>query len=190
MPAVSAVCAPRRIFIDLGVNWCNTILQYREHEPTRNASKLSKYAGWEVYGFEASPLIQPYVEDYIAWLDGRQLDAPVLCLPPTGSSKHLAQWAPLHGCPTSPMEQMRACMWQKLALNLLRFVRVRVSTAVPSLRHDYGQQASAAAHRLQCSARARGSPLCRLQLQPHRQTVGYLFGHRQGRQSGAVAIRT
>ena len=106
----------RRIYIDLGVNWCNTILQYRQYEPA-NAS-TAKYAGWEVFGFEASPLIQPYVEDHMAWLDGRRSDKPISCLPSAGSSKNLAKWAPHYGCPTAPAEPMRKCVWTKLAPHL------------------------------------------------------------------------
>lgn len=116
---MSSSCAPRRIFIDLGVNWCNTVLQYRHYEPRRHKEvNTSGFSNWEVYGFEASPLIQPYVEDYMAWLDRRREDMPVLCVPPTGSSKHLAKWAPYYGCPSSPMDEVRRCMWTKLAPHL------------------------------------------------------------------------
>jgi len=109
---MATACPPRRIYIDLGVNWCNTILQYRQHEPpVRGHTNVSRvYAGWEVYGFEASPLIQPYVEEHMAWLDGRRADVPVLCVPPAGSSKHLAKWAPHYHCPASPADKMRRCV--------------------------------------------------------------------------------
>ena len=112
--ASRAPCVPRRVYIDLGVNWCNTIMQYRKHEPRGG----HRYAPWEVFGFEASPLIQPYAEDHMAWLDGAIADKPVSCLPPTGSSRHLSQWAPLYGCPASPLEQMRTCMWARLSPHL------------------------------------------------------------------------
>ena len=72
--AAGGSCAQRRVYIDLGVNWCNTIHQFRAHEPPMAAAS---WGAWEVYGLEASPLIQPYVEDHLAWLDGRRSDAPV-----------------------------------------------------------------------------------------------------------------
>ena len=113
-------CAPRRVYIDLGVNWANTLLQYRQHGPNETATARSRrvWGDWEVYGFEASPLIQPWLEEHVAWLDGRRTDAPVLCVPPTGSSKHLALWAPPHGCPSSPPSTMRRCMWKVLQPHL------------------------------------------------------------------------
>ena len=117
-PPAGGACAPRRVYIDLGVNWANTLLQYRSHEPNVTASGITVWRDWEVYGFEASPLIQPYLEDHMAWLDGRRPDAPVLCVPPTGSSKHLALWAPSYGCPAAPPDLMRRCMWQKLGPQL------------------------------------------------------------------------
>ena len=112
-------CPPRRVYIDLGVNWANTLLQYRQHEPEETTTKSRRAWGeWEVFGFEASPLIQPWLEEHVAWLDGRRSDAPVLCVPPTGSSKHLALWAPAHGCPSSPPAAMRSCMWKVLQPHL------------------------------------------------------------------------
>lgn len=111
-----SACQPRRVYIDLGVNWCNTIHQYRRYEP--DGANRSAYTGWEVYGFEASPLIQPYIENHMAWLDGRRAEMPILCLPPTGSSGHLAKWAPHYSCPAFPNEPMRECVFQKLAPHL------------------------------------------------------------------------
>ena len=115
----SSNCLARRVYIDLGTNWCGTIMQYREHElPPQSNDRSQIYAAWEVYGFEASPLIQPYVEEYMTWLDGRRATMPVLCVPPSSSSKQLAKWAPIYECPASPAEDMRQCMWRKLAPHL------------------------------------------------------------------------
>jgi hypothetical protein len=126
-------CGPRRVYIDLGVNWCNTILQYRQYEPRgrRNVT----FGPWEVFGFEASPLIQPYVEDHVAWLDKRQANMPILCVPPAGSSKHLALWAPHYGCPAAPADAMRNCVWQKLALQLAN-LRPRPQLNESALVHE------------------------------------------------------
>lgn len=118
-PEMASSCALRRVYIDLGTNWVNTIMQYRGYEPEFSREHgEDQYSGWEVYGFEASPLIQPYVEERLAWLDGRRTAMPVLCVPPTGSTKHLAKWAPLHQCPATPADKMRQCMWEKLKPHL------------------------------------------------------------------------
>ena len=49
---------PRRIYLDLGANWGDTLTSYRtlashEHRAANN---------WEIYSFEASPFIMPYVD--------------------------------------------------------------------------------------------------------------------------------
>lgn len=103
----------RRVYIDLGVNWANTVHLFEEVETSGGA--------YEVYGFEASPLIQPYIENYFAWLNGDLLDEPESCLPPTGSTNDLNRYAPMYGCPASSdtdypgLERMRQCMFARLA---------------------------------------------------------------------------
>jgi len=47
--------APRNVYIDAGVNWCNTLRLYT-HVPEAS-SRLAQ--PWHVFGFEASPLIIP-----------------------------------------------------------------------------------------------------------------------------------
>lgn len=47
---------------------------------------------WEVYAFEASALIQPYVDDFIRYLN-HQAPEPEAPLPRSGSSGHLAHYA-------------------------------------------------------------------------------------------------
>lgn len=97
----------RRVYIDLGANWANTLRLYRDLEPRADVS-----AGpWEVYAFEASPFIQPYLEQFTTWLNGVG-PKPAVTVPPSGSTKHLALYAHRYGCPTSPDEQMRQCMWE------------------------------------------------------------------------------
>ena len=44
--------APRNIYLDLGVNWCNTLQLYRDIPEARAQSE----APWEVWGFEGVAL--------------------------------------------------------------------------------------------------------------------------------------
>lgn len=95
----------RRVYIDLGANWANTLRLYRDIP-----LPISR-GPWEVYAFEASPFIQPYIENFVLWLNGEGRK-PAITVPPSGSSLHLVEHAELYGCPRSPVEQMRQCMFQ------------------------------------------------------------------------------
>ena len=112
LPLIGPCSEPRNIYIDLGVNWCNTARLFKDIEPE----------SWPfyVYGFEASPLIQPFADEYFAWLNGDRLDEPESCLPRSGSTPHLEEFAAVYGCLTKPsnMTKMRECMWAKLAKQL------------------------------------------------------------------------
>ena len=99
--------APRRIYIDLGLNWCNTARLFEtigggvdQHGSRIN---LDEY---EVYGLEASPLIWPFAERYFRFLNGERQE-PELCLPKVtgmGDPKYgmggggLAAWYGPYGC--------------------------------------------------------------------------------------------
>lgn len=89
-------CARRRVFLDLGVNWCNTA---RLHERFAPLAERGPEAHWEVYGFEASPLIQPYVDDFFAYLNYERAE-PLLCLPRAGSTWDLREYVKRLGCPS------------------------------------------------------------------------------------------
>ena len=86
----SAPCPPRNVFIDLGVNWGNTARLYELLDPAATRP-------YEVYGFEASPLIAPYAEQCaLALSAGKPIPpAPVL---PSGSSRELREFAPSLNC--------------------------------------------------------------------------------------------
>lgn len=107
---------PRQVYIDLGANWGNTMRLYEDIEDAALVGKMP----WEIYSFEASPFIQPYLERFTAFLNGLS-PAPVITVPPSGSSVHLNLHAPRYGCPhASPgaawnhpkFEEMRACMFR------------------------------------------------------------------------------
>ena len=99
----------RKVYIDAGVNWANTARLFEDLSPPPNPERLS--TGWSVFGFEASPLIQPFAEAYFDWLDGnRTTNPPESCLPRSGSSVHLSHYALAYGCPAAPANTMRRCM--------------------------------------------------------------------------------
>mmetsp|Transcript_10298 Transcript_10298/g.35019 ORF Transcript_10298/g.35019 Transcript_10298/m.35019 type:complete len:396 (+) Transcript_10298:52-1239(+) len=85
-------CGERHAYVDLGVNWANTARLYEKLVPSE---RLSKH--WEVFGFEASPLIQPYADDFFRYLNG-DIDEPLVCLPRAGSTTHLSEYARRLGC--------------------------------------------------------------------------------------------
>jgi len=107
----NAKSAPRRVYIDLGANWANTMRLF-EDIGAKRAEKP-----WEVYAFEASPFIQPYLEKFTAWLNGQGAKPPVT-VPPSGSTAHLNMFASRYGCPVCGAQPvagrcnaMRNCMF-------------------------------------------------------------------------------
>ena len=122
-PLVGTCSQPRNIFIDAGVNWCNTIRLFEDIEYGKNATFATALpAPYDVYGLEASPLIQPFAEQYFRWLNGLLDDEPETCLPRSGSTAHLKKYSSVYGCLHADANRMRQCMWQKLTkhLNALR----------------------------------------------------------------------
>jgi hypothetical protein len=71
-------------YIDLGVNWANTARLYRDIFPEK--------VNWHVFGFEASPLIQPFANKYFGFLNNENPE-PNNCLPRSGSTSHLQMYA-------------------------------------------------------------------------------------------------
>jgi hypothetical protein len=113
---------PRNIYLDLGVNWCNTLQLYRDIPEARTSS-----APWEVWGFEAAPLIMPFAEKCAHSLSSG-LPIPTPPIPPAGSTKDLWRYAKSCDCerykkaPKRDLGAMRNCMVGRLrgALDALR----------------------------------------------------------------------
>ena len=111
----------RRVYLDFGANWCNTLRLYEDFPETANVTGLP----WDVFAFEASPLLQPYANEYAKYLNGEASAPPPSCLPPAGSTEHLEQYAHLYKCegtgpsPRFRKANMRACMWRKLSKAML-----------------------------------------------------------------------
>eukprot|EP00403_Amphidinium_massartii_P014014 CAMPEP_0178413050 /NCGR_PEP_ID=MMETSP0689_2-20121128/22330_1 /TAXON_ID=160604 /ORGANISM="Amphidinium massartii, Strain CS-259" /LENGTH=318 /DNA_ID=CAMNT_0020034315 /DNA_START=201 /DNA_END=1157 /DNA_ORIENTATION=- len=92
----------------MGANWANTLRLYRDIAPPHRIN-----SSWEIYAFEANPIIQPYVEKFVRYLNGAG-EKPAITVPPAGSTAHLGWYAKYYGCPWSwaAADQMRACMWK------------------------------------------------------------------------------
>lgn len=123
----------KNLFIDAGANWANTLRLAPDLFPGRGA--------WLTVAFEASPLIQPFVEEYVNFLNGNRSEAPTACLPRSGSTIHLRRYAPSLGCGRLSDATMRECVMsvlrQKLralrpdpALNETALVDARLTQAV------------------------------------------------------------
>lgn len=112
--------APRNVYIDLGVNFANTLRLHHDLLPEVHANVLASQRSpraWEIYGFEASPLIQPYANDFVAWLDGGAPE-PVLRVPPAGSTAVFRRYARFFGCCAS--NRKSNCNFLPCMLDLFR----------------------------------------------------------------------
>jgi len=95
----------RRVYIDMGANWANTLRLFLDLVPGADAA-----GPWEIYAFEADPFIQPYVESFVHFLNGVG-PKPDLTIPPSGSLAHLRILAPEYGCPALyDADALRDCM--------------------------------------------------------------------------------
>ena len=105
----------RLVYIDMGVNWANTLRLYKDINVCPNAPQ------WEIYGFEAVPLIQPYANHFVEYLNG-QVPAPPRTLPPTGSSEDLAIFGGKYNCTGyNPLaREFKDCMFSRLEDELMK----------------------------------------------------------------------
>lgn len=115
-PGVSS--GQRHVYMDMGANWANSLRAWQDLVERRSTHV------WEIYAFEASPLIQAYVEEFVAWLNGEG-PRPLLLIPPAGSTNHYLKLAKKFGCDLRK-EQVRMrsqdqkeCMWNIFKNNIL-----------------------------------------------------------------------
>uniref|UniRef100_A0A7S3F6Y2 Methyltransferase FkbM domain-containing protein n=1 Tax=Haptolina ericina TaxID=156174 RepID=A0A7S3F6Y2_9EUKA len=103
----------RRIYLDLGANWGNTLrLNLDLERRWRGYAKLLQarngshrcWLAWEVYAFEAVPVMHGYLEDFVTFLNGRG-PQPELVIPPAGSSNLLSSFARQFHCPSPAFGQ-------------------------------------------------------------------------------------
>jgi len=90
---VTKQCAGRRVYVDMGANWANTL---NLHEIM--AQGFRGDASWEVYAFEASPRIMNYVDTMIKWLNDRVGTKPEPPVTPSGSTHDLMKYREKLGC--------------------------------------------------------------------------------------------
>ena len=94
----STTCGARNIYIDAGVNWCNTWQLFKQVPEARSRAEQP----WLVFGFEASPRIAPFAERCAQALSaGQPLPSPPI--PPVGSTRELIKHAPKHNCSMSAL---------------------------------------------------------------------------------------
>ena len=96
-------------YIDAGASWANTLRLANDLFPKRN---------WTTVAFEASPLIQPFVDEYAQFLNGERRDEPTVCLPRSGSTAHLRKYSNSLNCNSRSDRAMRACVAAALAPRL------------------------------------------------------------------------
>ena len=114
----------RRVYMDLGANWANTLrlhyqLQKHIRKTTLNPADSMAFNNcsyeWEVYAFEASPVMHPLLEAFVKHLNGNG-PRPVLTVPPVGGSIQMLSYAKTFGCPSrhnhSEYEKMYECMYR------------------------------------------------------------------------------
>ena len=108
--------------MDLGANWANTMRLYPVLERHVRRATLSPVDvtpfnncthEWEVYSFEPSPVMQPFVDAFARHLNGEGA-RPEILVPPVGSSIQMLAYAKHFGCPSrhnrSEYTAMYRCM--------------------------------------------------------------------------------
>jgi hypothetical protein len=100
---------PRRVYLDLGANWADTIDSYSRLGGTRAHREATN---WEVYAFEASPFLMPFLDSVATWRNAAHAEEepPQPCVPPVGSTSDLMSFAGDVLDPTRPSgDPLRSC---------------------------------------------------------------------------------
>lgn len=108
--------------MDLGANWANTlrlhdVLLRHVRQTTLYPEDVASFHNcthqWEIYSFEASPVMQPFVEAFVNYLNGNGHKPPIT-VPPVGGSIQMLGYAKHFGCPSrhnrSEYRAMYDCM--------------------------------------------------------------------------------
>ena len=101
----------RRVYIDAGANWGDTLDSYQHF-----ASPLHRHANnWEIYAFDASPLLMPFLDATIRWRN-REPNAqrPISCIPPVGSTEDMEHFIKPMNCARNWMARANYCIGKKL----------------------------------------------------------------------------
>lgn len=103
-----SAASPRRVYLDMGTNWGDTLDLYKQGlaDP-----KHGNATNWEVFGFEAAPLLMPYLDQLVQWKNGIVgVTHPVTCQPTAGSTHDKIRFAAAVGCSRSWAAKMNFCM--------------------------------------------------------------------------------
>ena len=100
---------PRQIYIDLGVNFGDTLDLFERLDNRREEDRRASAAAWEVFGFEAVPSPSPYLEELFRHKNGEGA-RPVWCFPPVGSTFDKMRFASMLGCERTWTPKMTSCM--------------------------------------------------------------------------------
>ena len=106
-----ALFSMRRVYIDAGANWGDTLDSYQHF-----ASPLHRHANnWEIYAFDASPLLMPFLDATIRWRN-REPNAqrPISCIPPVGSTEDMEHFIKPMNCTRNWMARANYCIGKKL----------------------------------------------------------------------------
>ena len=151
---------PRRIYIDMGVNWCNTLQLFRDLPEawlpqglgTHHSLAQGPAPPWQVYGFEASPLIVPYANQCaLALSAGRPL--PRSPVPPFGSGPDLLKVAAQYNCShfgnyapgaarQKAVKNKLACIFERVRRDLRNLAPDAGLSSNPQLLHERAASAA------------------------------------------------
>ena len=97
-PALIPCATPRNVYIDAGVNWCNSLLLFQSVPEAR--TRMAE--PWRVFGFDANKRIAPFADScHRALTAGQPLPEPPI--PPAGSTRDLMRYAPRYNCSKSQL---------------------------------------------------------------------------------------
>ena len=95
---VAGKCAsPRRVYVDVGVNWANTLRLWEIIAAPEEAAQ----GRWEIYGWEANLFMYDFIDNATRYLNGAG-SKPILPFPGTGSIFETVALAPTYGCAIPP----------------------------------------------------------------------------------------
>jgi hypothetical protein len=108
MASMLSAASPRRVYLDMGTNWGDTLDLYKQGlaDPEHGSA-----TNWEVFGFEAAPLLMPYLDQLVQWKNGVVgITHPVTCEPPVGSTHDKIRFSAPVGCYRSWAAKVNFCM--------------------------------------------------------------------------------
>jgi len=114
----AAARAPRNIYLDLGANWADTLDLHRRIADDGH----KRLQNWEVYAFEISPTLIPYVDKYVRFLNGFD-KRPAACVAPISESKMVYKFAPAVGCLSKDPKEAKTCFGTTTAKAVRGFLK-------------------------------------------------------------------